>query len=123
MHWEGEALKWRTSYDVYYKDSLALYGTKGVWKFKKVPLIKTFLGILSPSQTASLPIKKVNYFLRPFNLYVGLGSDAKKRGYFTVPSFIKHSPFHLIFMDLTGGKLPKMTKDNVFFQLMDFDVA
>jgi hypothetical protein len=26
-------------------------------------------------------------------------------------------------MDLTGGKLPKMTKENVFFQLMDFDVA
>ena len=40
-----------------------------------------------------------------------------------VPKFIRPSPFNLIFMDLTEGKLPKVTKENIFFQLFDFDVA
>jgi hypothetical protein len=43
--------------------------------------------------------------------------------YWNVPRFIKHSPFNLVFRDLTDGKLPVMTKENVFYQLIDFDVA
>ena len=59
--------------------------------------------------------------LKPI-LYVGLG--AKPKGIFiNVPKFIRPSPFNLIFMDLTEGKLPKVTKENIFFQLFDFDVA
>ncbi len=123
IHWSDEALKWRSSRYGYSKDNSTLYGTKGVWKFKKAPLIKTFLGKVNEKQLSMINLNKVNKWLRPLNLYVGLGSDAKRHGYIPVPSFIKHSPFHLIFLDLTDGKLPKMTKDNVFFQLMDFDVA
>ena len=121
--WEDQSLKWRSSRFGYSKDKSSLYGTKGVWKFKKAPLVKTFLGKVEETQLSKLKIDKVNVLLRPLNLYVGLGSNARDCGYFPLPSFIKHSPFHLIFMDLTGGKLPKMTKGNVFFQLMDFDVA
>ena len=122
-YWDNQGLTWRTSRFGYSKDRNTLYGTKGVWIFKKAPLIMTFLGKVDEVQLSGIELNKVNGWLRPLNLYVGLGSNARECGYFSLPSFIKHSPFHLIFLDLTGGKLPKMTKDNVFFQLMDFDVA
>lgn len=123
VFWDDVSLKWRSSRYGYSKDETTLYGTKGVWKIKKAPLIKTFLGKVDECQLRGVPLPKVNKCVRPLNLYVGLGSNAHKIGYYNIPKFIKHSPFHLIFMDITEGKLPRMTKDNVFFQLMDFDVA
>ena len=60
---------------------------------------------------------------RPFNLYIGFGADLSNGVYCRLPKFIKHSPFNLIFRDLTGGTLPEMTKDNTQFELIDFDVA
>ena len=55
-------------------------------------------------------------------LYVGMGAKFKHL-YLKVPKFIKRSPFNLIFLDLTDGNLPPIPKDNIFFQLFDFDVA
>lgn len=55
-------------------------------------------------------------------LYVGLGASFKSI-YLKVPKFIKRSPFNLIFLDLTQGTLPIVSRDNIFFQLFDFDVA
>lgn len=123
VYWDKPGLNWRIRKSRYSQDGTHVFGTKGIWKFKKAPLIKTFMGTLTSDEINNLSIKKVNKFIRPINLYVGLGSNVHEIGYFKVPKFIEHSPFHLIFMDLTGGKLPKMTKDNIFFQLMDFDVA
>ena len=60
---------------------------------------------------------------RPFNLYIGFGADLKKGCYCGIPKFIEHSPFNLIFRDLTEGTLPEVTKDNILFELIDFDVA
>ena len=60
---------------------------------------------------------------RPFNLYIGYGANLKKGIYCGVPKFIERSPFNLIFRDLTGGELPEVTKDNILFELIDFDVA
>lgn len=60
---------------------------------------------------------------RPFNLYIGFGADLKKGCYCGIPKFIEHSPFNLIFRDLTNGSLPEVTKDNILFELIDFDVA
>lgn len=60
---------------------------------------------------------------RPFNLYIGFGADLSKGVYCGIPKFIKHSPFNLIFRDLTNGALPEVTKDNILFELIDFDVA
>lgn len=124
MHWDFDSVKWRLgSRNRYKKDENAVYGTHPVWKFKKAPLLKTFMGLLPQDLLGELDVKRANPLLRPFTLYVGMGSNARECGYRDVPKFIKRSPFHLIFLDLTGGTLPKMTKDNVFFQLMDFDVA
>lgn len=123
MSWDQKSIQWRFGGNKYTKDKKAVYGTRPVWKFKKAPFLKTYMGVLPDHLLEELDIKQANHFSRPINLYVGLGSNARECGYREVPKFIKHSPFHLIFMDLTGGKLPQMTKDNVFFQLMDFDVA
>lgn len=60
---------------------------------------------------------------RPFNLYIGFGADLSKGIYCGVPKLIEHSPFNLIFRDLTGGSLPEVKKDNILFELIDFDVA
>lgn len=60
---------------------------------------------------------------RPFNLYIGYGANLKNGVYFNVPKFIERSPFNLIFRDLTRGQLPEVTKDNILFELIDFDVA
>ena len=60
---------------------------------------------------------------RPFNLYVGLGLEKKGGLYFKMPNFIKHSPFNLIFKDMSDGELPQVTQYNIFFQLIDYDVA
>lgn len=60
---------------------------------------------------------------RPFNLYIGFGADLRKGIYCGIPKFIEHSPFNLIFRDLTDGSLPEVTKDNILFELIDFDVA
>jgi hypothetical protein len=123
MYWSKETIQWRLGRKKYSKDANAVYGKHSVWKFKSAPLLHTFMGHLSKDMLDCLDISKTGHLIRPFNLYVGLGSNARKLGYKDVPIFIKRSPFHLIFLDLTNGKLPKMTKENVFFQLMDFDVA
>lgn len=66
-----------------------------------------------------LDLKKASGF---FTLYIGLGCQIRKT-YFNLPKFIKRSPFNLIFKDMSNGKLPQMTNENLFFQLLDFDVA
>lgn len=123
MYWDRASVQWRLKREIYSKTKNAVFGTYPVWKFKKTPFLNTFMGRLDESLLAQIEMPKANKVLRPFNLYVGMGSNARKLGYCAVPSFIKRSPFHLIFLDLTNGTLPKMTKDNVFFQLMDYDVA
>lgn len=62
-------------------------------------------------------------YCRPFNLYIGYGADLDNGHYFNLPKLVKHSPFNLIFRDLTNGTLPEVTRENILFELMDFDVA
>ena len=62
-----------------------------------------------------------NAGLRLLNLYVGLGADTSKGFYFKLPSLIKHSPFNLVFRDLTGN-IPVIKQEDISFQLIDFDV-
>ena len=113
-YWDDDAIKWRCSYGQYYKKANSVLG-----KFK--PFVHTFLGHYSDEFIDRLPLQKRGMGLH-LNLYVGLGAKINSP-YITVPKFIKHSPFNLRFMDLTGGKLPQVNKDNIFFQLIDFDVA
>lgn len=110
-YWDSDLLKWRMkcpSYK-YYKGgntivSPILYGAKKIVKLDTESQLKRL-------------------WFRPLNLYVGLGADLNKGYYFKLPKFIKHSPFNLIFKDLTEGQLPKIKPDNIWFELIDFDVA
>lgn len=121
-YWTDDALKWRIR-KTYRKDDFNIYGTVGFGPFKSLPGIKTFMGVFSKQKLEKTNLDRILNLFRPLNLYIGLGSNAKKKGYLYLPKFIKHSPFHLIFLDLTNGKLPKVNKDNIFFQLIDFDVV
>lgn len=84
-------------------------------------LVQTFMGCYSDEFLSSIDIANKDWGFRP-KLYVGMGAKFKSL-YLKVPKFIKRSPFNLIFLDLTDGQLPPITKDNLFFQLIDFDVA
>lgn len=123
IFWNEKSLLWRISKKSYKKDQNRIYGTVGFWKFKKIPGVKTFMGTFFDQELSNLPLPTINNFIRPLNLYIGMGSNAEQNGYLHLPKFIKRSPFHLIFLDLTNGELPKINKDNIFFQLIDFDVA
>lgn len=114
--YDRDQIEWRkTCGGVKYKKAIDhIVGTHGKY-------VKTYMGQFDDEilKQCALPNQKLS--LKPM-LYVGLG--AKVTGLcMDMPKFVKHSPFNLIFRDLTGGKLPEMTKDNVFFQLWDYDVA
>ena len=112
--WSKESLNWRLRNGKYSLSDDVIIG-----KFKLG--VNTIMGMMDPSlmDAAKFHEEKVPCGIK---LYVGLGAKLP-RSYWDVPKFIKHSPFNLVFRDLTGGKLPVMTKDNVFYQLIDFDVA
>lgn len=112
-YWDAEALKWRCKTD-YEQSGDTIIGNYGRFSH-------TLLGCFNEQIVSEINLPPNGFSLKPA-LYIGLGGTPK--GVFVnMPKFINHSPFNLIFMDLTGGKLPVMTKENVFFQLMDFDVA
>lgn len=113
-YWTVESLKWRLSHGTYYRHKNQIFG-----KFK--PGVNTYMGI---QDTELLDGLNFTHGTAPLGitLYVGLGAKLS-RTFFNIPKFIKHSPFNLVFRDLTGGQLPMMTPDNVFYQLIDYDVA
>lgn len=123
VHWDAETIAWRAGKPQYTYFGSNLYGTIGFGPFKTAPFIKTFMGAFDEQVLKNSPIPCKRAGLRVATLYVGMGSNARKKGYVKAPKALHKSGFHLIFMDLTNGKLPKMTSNNVFFQLIDFDVA
>lgn len=112
-YWTDKSFKWRCKNN-YKKAGNTIIGEHGSYS-------RTLLGCFDDHLVSNVNLPHAPLSIKP-SLYIGLGGTPQ--GLFTdIPKFVKHSPFHLIFMDLTDGKLPKMTKDNVFFQLFDFDVA
>lgn len=117
-NWDVKTLNWRLRKSKYSKSGNSIYGTYGAY-----PFIKTYMGILDKTVSEKINLMNGRNIFKPFNLYIGLGADLSNGLYFRVPKFIKRSPFNLIFLDLTGGNLPEITPNNIFFQLIDFDVA
>lgn len=116
VFYNENVLKWRLKCPGYKYSSLGntIYGDR------KEPMFHTCVAKMPAGLSReSLGLPKTKDI---FNLYVGLGID-RKCCYFSLPKFIKRSPFNLIFKDLTNGEMPVVTKDNIVFQLMDFDVA
>lgn len=112
-YWDEDAIRWRNK-SAYTANQDTIIGNYGKYA-------RTLMGCFDGKTLSGIALRRVGFSLKPI-LYIGLGG--KPQGAFVkMPKFVKHSPFNLIFMDLTGGKLPKMNKDNVFFQLFDFDVV
>lgn len=118
VHWNKDSIKWRSDKSKYFSYENLLYST-----YNNIPFVKLLMGIFNNNIQNTVNKSTIKRLLRPINLYIGLGIDLSKNNYFNIPKFVKHSPFNLIFLDLTNGNLPKINKDNIFFQLIDFDVA
>lgn len=116
VYWDKPSFDWRlnTCKANYSRKKNAILGQYN-------SLVQTFMGSYPDAFLDSTNAQERHWSFRP-KLYVGLGAKTKSL-YFKVPKFIRRSPFNLIFLDLTDGKLPPITKDNIFFQLFDFDVA
>lgn len=116
VYWDKSSFDWRLNT---YKANYCR--KKNVILGQYNSLVQTFMGSYPDAflDTTNAPDK--HWGFRP-KLYVGMGAKFKNL-YLKVPKFIKRSPFNLIFLDLTDGNLPPITKDNIFFQLFDFDVA
>lgn len=115
--YDAKSLKWRLQSPEFKYSYLGetIYGNR------KEPLFHASIGVLPDwANTEELGIKKA---FDVFNIYVGLGLDKKGGFYRDLPKFVKRSPFNLIFKDLTGGAMPIITPENIFFQLIDYDVA
>jgi len=113
-YWSAEALKWRVLHKNYFRVGNNILGTYKYW-------VRTFMGKMDTAIAKSVQIPTKPSMFGP-TLYVGLGAKLPKT-YMNMPKFVKHSPFNLVFRDLSGGKLPPMSQNNVFYQLIDFDVA
>lgn len=112
-YWTKELLQWRLKIGEYFVINNSIIG-----KFK--PMVNTFMGSLPPNIIDGLGNKSKT----PFGVHLYVGCGGKLSGLFVkVPKFVKHSPFNFIYRDLTDGKLPPVTKENLFYQLIDFDVA
>lgn len=116
VYWDRDSFNWRlnTCKANYSRKSNSLLGLYN-------SMVQTYMGCYTESFLNETMALDKHWGFRP-RLYVGMGAKFKSL-YLTVPKFIKRSPFNLIFLDLTDGKLPPITKDNIFFQLFDFDVA
>lgn len=113
--WDQQTINWRRTCckGNYWREKNGIVGNYNRY-------VQTLMGTFNPNVLGDFGLDKKTS-MKP-KLYVGFGAKFNSP-YFKVPRWVKHSPFNLIFLDLTDGTLPKMTKDNVFFQLFDFDVA
>lgn len=111
--WDKETIDWRLKNPSmkYYKNGDVIVS----------PIKPGFKKLVCHDKNGLVSLKKLPG--HPFNLYIGFGADLSKGCYCGIPKFIDHSPFNLIFRDLIGGSLPKVRKDNILFELIDFDVA
>lgn len=112
-YWDKKIMDWRLKNPSmeYYKNGDVIVS----------PIKPGFKKLVYHDKDSLVSLKKLH--ARPFNLYIGYGADLSKGFYCGIPKFIEHSPFNLIFRDLTDGTLPEVTKDNILFELIDFDVA
>ena len=116
IHWDVDAFNWRL------KCCKANYSREkdcAIGKYNS--FVQTFMGKYEDSFLDNTALTNKGWG-KKLKLYVGMGAKFKSL-YLKVPKFIKRSPFNLIFLDLTDGKLPVPNKDNFYFQLFDLDVA
>lgn len=114
VFWDKESISWRL------KNPSSNYYTTNRCTNIYSNMILGVKAFIKSCNVNNYQIKRDYTILHPFNLYVGIGID-KNLSYYRVPKFIKHSPFNLVFKDLIGD-LPTISKNDIKFELFDFDV-
>lgn len=113
VEWSEEAFRWRSS-----NPSFPYYANGDILFTNKIIGVKAAVKSISKNETKYTPKRSIS-FMHPVNLYVGLGRIGGV--YINVPSVIKRSPFNLIFRDLVGD-IPVIIKEDISFELFDYDV-
>ena len=110
-NWSKESLKWRidnpeANYLKHNSTIISPTGKPGIY------------AQLFSSKHESLSLSTKKPFLK---LWIGIAKDLKCKGlFFNLPKKLKPSPLNLIFKDLTG-KLSTIKKEDILFELIDFD--
>ncbi len=116
--WSPESLNWRII-NPKNKYIIKDYMNKTEVYLKKFILLNIFLGEFDKGLILNLrqEVKSTS-----FKLYIGLGSyDWKKSFYVNLPNFLKPSPLNLILKNISSNEIINIKKDEIFFQLIDFD--
>tara|TARA_A100001015_G_C15033150_1_gene734444 strand:- start:778 stop:1623 length:846 start_codon:yes stop_codon:yes gene_type:complete len=120
VNWDRKSLNWRllnpnTNYNFNYLKKNKITISRKLYKFFNINM-----GEFDNNYKFKF-LKKNNFKL--LNLYIGLGKDnSKNLLYFNLPNFLKPSPLNFILKDLFIKKHNfKIKKENIFFQLLDFD--
>lgn len=112
--WNKESMSWRLSNPAitYFKQNKILLAHTGKMGIHAVMAQSKLIAENNSPKTKSFA---------PFKTWIGI-ADQKNLGmfYFTLPNKLKPSPLNLIFKDLKGN-LPFLKKEDVCFDLLDFD--
>ncbi len=110
-NWDSESLKWRlsnpeASYLIHKNTIISPTDKSGMY------------AQLFSNKDNSLSLSTKKPF---FKLWIGIAKDLKCKGlFFNLPKRLKPSPLNLIFKDL-NGELPEIKKEDILFELIDFD--
>jgi hypothetical protein len=111
--WTKESLQWRLSNPTtsYFTNGNTIVAETG--KFGILAQIHSYA-----NGSKAVPLKKKN---SPVKIWMGMAQAKTYRGVFIdLPSKLKPSPLNLIFKNLSG-KNPEIQKEDIFFELIDFD--
>lgn len=112
--WNKESINWRLANPSikYHKQKNALLAHTGKMRIHAV---------MSQSNLIEENTISTIKTFAPLKTWIGI-ADKKKLSffYFTLPNKLKPSPLNLIFKDLKGN-LPALKKQDVYFELLDFD--
>jgi GNAT superfamily N-acetyltransferase len=112
--WDAKSIEWR----IQCPGTTYFYNNTTIYSETDKPFI--FSKIMEASKTISInQLKKKTWI--PFKLWIGITKEIKQKGFFFyLPDKLKPSPLNLIFRDLSGT-LPVFKKEDICFELIDFD--
>lgn len=113
-NWDFESLNWRL------KNPSAKYFRDNQAVMSKTDVYGMFAQIKNCEEVLPLGLN-INQGKALFNTWIGLSKDKKVSGCFiNMPDKLKPSPLNLLFKDLQGH-IPMFDKDQICFELADFD--
>lgn len=113
-NWDKESINWR------FKNPSAFYFRDNLTVMSKTNVYMVFAQIKSCEDTFFHQFNLIQH-KAIFNTWIGLSKDKKVNGCFVnMPDKLKPSPLNLLFKDLQGN-IPLFDKDQIFFELANFD--